>query len=135
MVLDPVVQTESTVSNIIDQNVYSLGWADPGAGVLQCGYSSNVGRCRAFLRYDHLPELSPADVIVDAKIRLYKANNNTYAKCVEVHKVLEEWNEGEFQWADQPAFDDKVEDYNICRTKGECYWKGTRGRFSCPVDP
>ena len=114
VILDPVVQAQSTMSNIVDQNVYSLGYADPNAGVLQCGYVPQVGISRAYLKYNQLPFLSNADVIVKAEVRLCEYRTSTTTCCVSVHKVLENWTEGQMQWNSRVDYDPTVEDYVQC---------------------
>ena len=91
VVLDPVVTADLERTNIRDVSVYSLQSSNHNSGVLDIGYRSGRGVMRSFLKYDTLPTLSSADVVVYAQLSLLKPADSGTETPVEVHKVLETW--------------------------------------------
>ena len=123
VILDPVITTESTVSNIKDITLYQKNAAaNYMGGVLEAGKTSNFGIARGYLQYANLPALTSSDVVVSASLSLCKMQTATYTNIVEVHKVKEPWSSNTVTWATQPEYDLTVEDFNPVRVKGFYQW-------------
>ena len=127
VVLDPIVSATSNYTNIKDQNVYSNAWANPEAGVLQCGYNSSkgLGKMRFYLQYVQIPVLTSADIIVSAAVHLYKPATSGTETSVEVHKVTETWDSLTMQWSNMASFDETIEDFAISKASGLYSWDVT----------
>ena len=122
VILDPVIQPSMNVNNIQDCNV-STNWNySYTSGTLDVGLFSGVGIARAFVKYVNLPNLTSADVVVSAQIRLYKAATQSLSAPVQVHKVLGDWQSNGITWANKPEYDPTVEDYVTARVEGHHYW-------------
>jgi len=123
VVLDPVVDADTTRSNIGDISVYELGSNYHYlSGILDVGHNTSYGIMRTFLKYDNLPALTSADVIVDAKLTLYKPNNHSTTNPVEVHKVTTTWESEGMVWDTQPDYVENVEDHTVVKDSGYYYW-------------
>lgn len=80
VVLDPMVDADITRSNIRDVSVYErYGSSNNNAGLLDIGHDPTYGITRAYLKYNNLPALTSADVVVDAKLTMYKYDTNIRA--------------------------------------------------------
>ena len=123
--LDPIVSAEQSVSNIEDITAMERNQKSRGWGMLQAGYYSTEGKTRFYLKYKNLPTLSSSDVIVGAKLSLYKHETSGTTATVEAHKVLETWNTDEITWANQPECSSLIEDYAIVRAYGSYNWDVT----------
>jgi len=133
VLLDPVVQPESTTANIRDTTIFELEENQaqtPGTpkwyntwGVIQVGYyAKDEGISRAFLKYRQLPEFKASDVIVNAEIRLCKPITSGESALVEVHKVNEVWESETITWAEHPSYNPNVEDYAFVQSEGYYGW-------------
>ena len=125
VILDPIVQASTTRDNIEDQSVCEKKPLDPGWGIIQVGYYTSEGVSRCFLRYNNLPPLSSADVVVKATVELYLLQNFNDSHQVEVHKVHDEWKENEITWAGMPDTDTTIEDFQMVQNAGYYYWNVT----------
>ncbi|MBQ7345962.1 MAG: DNRLRE domain-containing protein [Oscillospiraceae bacterium] len=129
VVLDPVVQADTTRSNIRDASIYELGAPsdyDNNYGVLDVGHNTNYGIMRSLLKYDVLPSLTSADMVVYAQLQLYKPNDHSTTNAVQVHKVLSTtWTSEGVTWSNQPSFDETVEDFAIVQNAGTYHWDVT----------
>lgn len=128
VILDPVVSGKVTSSNVEDRCVYSGGYAEPGATVLQCGYGGNgLGIMRIYMRYKELPAIESSDVIVSATAQMYKVFDYGNTTPVEVHRVTESWSEQTITWNTQTEnqFDSRVEDFAVCKEKDHYWWDVT----------
>lgn len=124
VVLDPVVNAELSFTNIADQTVFSktqlsYTWA------MLCIGQGQYGIGRSFLKYKNLPTLTSADVIVGAKMALYKIQTSSTSSEIDVHKVNGTWESNAINWSNKPSYDSTVEDYQIAGAKGWYYWDVT----------
>lgn len=124
VVLDPVVNAELSFTNIADQTVFSktqlsYTWA------MLCIGQGQYGIGRSFLKYKNLPTLTSADVIVGAKMALYKIQTSSTSSEIDVHKVNGTWESNTINWSNKPSYDFTVEDYQIAGAKGWYYWDVT----------
>ena len=127
VVLDPVVQANTSTNNIRDIAVYSNTYIGNGSGVLQCGKYADWGLGYIYVKYDELPDLSAADVIVEAWVTMHTSTSLIYApQTVEVHKVTGTWKSEEITWTTKPAPVSAVEDFQICaNTETDYTWNIT----------
>ena len=125
VVLDPVITEEGSRDNIQDQTVAETDSPSPTTGVIQCGWRDYTGIMRFFLKYESLPNLTSADVIVDAQMGLYKAMTSVEPVVVTVHKVLGTWEDATLTWNNKPDFDGTIEDYYVSQAQGIHYWNVT----------
>ena len=125
VVLDPVITEHSSQENIQDQTVTEEQVPNPSTGVLQLGWREDWGTMRFFMKFDEIPELKSADVVVHAQIGLYKAQTSNTTVPVTVHKVLGDWSENTITWSNKPAYDTTVEDHYPSKTIGMHYWEVT----------
>lgn len=125
VVLDPMVDADITRSNIRDVSVYErYGSSNNNAGLLDIGHDPTYGITRAYLKYNNLPALTSADVVVDAKLTMYKYDTNIRANAIEVHKLSGSWKSEEVTWEEQPEReqDSIIEDYVIAQNAGWYQW-------------
>ena len=117
VVLDPVVDADFSASNINDQTVaetytYSYTW-----GMGEVGYDDGYGAERFYIKYENLPPLSSADVVVGATMQLCMDGHGENTP-MQVHKVNGTWTSQTITWANQPGFHENVEDYAILDEPG-----------------
>ena len=124
VILDPIIEQPGVYSNIRDRTVYDNGTNAYNHGILLCGYSSK-GIARIFLQYNNLPQLTSADVIVDASISLFCPSSSQRELVLEVHKVLDTWESETITWDNKPGYNTSVEDYEICTVSGRYAWSIT----------
>jgi len=124
VILDPVISADSHYSNMQDRTVAETFAEAYNHGTIQCGYY-NSGIMRFFMKYVDLPQLTSADVVVDATITLMKPANSSKTAVVEVHKVNEQWDSQNITWSNQPAYNKTIEDYAVCLSSGRYDWNIT----------
>lgn len=123
VVLDPAVLANTNVSNIKDTTVYTKTYLTHTKGILALGYYTNRGLARSYIKYQNLPELTAADVIVNASLTMYKPYNSaTVTSTIEVHKVNGDWASDTITWDTQPAINATVEDFVISKAAGFYTW-------------
>ena len=113
VVLDPIIEADLDTSNIRDRTVspkktYAQTW-----GVNSCGYDTDSGIMRFYLKYNDLPALTSSDVVVSASVQMYKAFESSTITPVYVHKVNTVWDSSTITWTNKPDFDPTIEDYAI----------------------
>ena len=113
VILDPVITANLSTSNIRDRTVAEKKTYDQTWGMNTCGYDSDTGIMRFFLKYNDLPDLTSSDVIVGATIQMYKAYQSSTVTPVYVHKVNSTWASETITWTNKPGFNGTVEDYAI----------------------
>ena len=111
VVLDPVIVPDMDINNIRDRTYMSRDTSAQDWGKGQIGWAEGKGICRFLLKYDDLPSISSADVIVHAMVQLRKSSNSSTSMPVEVHKVKVEWDSSTVKWSNRPSFNSNVEDY------------------------
>lgn len=124
VVLDPVVHAELSFTNIADQTVFSITQLSHTWSMLCIGQGS-YGIGRSFVKYKNLPALTSADVIVDAKMALYKIQTSSSTSEIDVHSVYDTWESNTINWSNKPDYDPIVEDYQIAGAQGWYYWDVT----------
>ena len=123
VVLDPAVLANTHVSNIKDTTVYTKTYLTHTKGILALGYYTDRGLARSYIKYQNLPELTAADVIVNASLTMYKPYNSaTVTSTIEVHKVNGDWASDTITWDTQPAINATVEDFVISKAAGFYTW-------------
>ena len=113
VVLDPIVQADLAISNIRDRTVAENKSYPQDAGTNLCGYASNTGIMRSFVKYNELPAITSSDVILHAEMRMLKLFDSSTVTPVEVHKVNDTWDSASITWEGKPTFDSNIEDYAI----------------------
>ena len=131
VVLDPVVQPKSGIYTISDQTVFSNKSMSYTWACLGVGHSTTYKSiARALLKFDNLPVLTSADVIVDSQIYVQKCNSSSSAP-MEVHAIKIPWESSTVKWADMSArnkngnWDTTVEDYQLVSSSGTYAWDVT----------
>ena len=124
VVLDPVVHAELSFTNIADQTVFSITQLSYTWSMLCIGQGS-YGIGRSFVKYKNLPALTSADVIVDAKMALYKIQTSSSTSEIDVHSVYDTWESNTINWSNKPDYNPIVEDYQIAGAQGWYYWDVT----------
>lgn len=123
VVLDPMVDADITRSNIRDVSVYEkYGQSYNNATFLDIGHDQTYGITRAFLKYDNLPPLTSADVVVDARLTMCKYDTNIRANAIEIHKVEDTWKSETLTWQNKPNYNPTIEDYVVAMNSGWYQW-------------
>ena len=108
VVLDPIVSA-SVNDNIEDIAVTENYVRANTATVLECGYATNWGIMRSYMRFTSLPQLSSADVIVSATLQMTVCEGGGTTN-IEVHKVSSTWSLDSIAWDNQPSYNSIIED-------------------------
>ena len=120
--LDPVVSPAYDQNNIRDQSVgenYGLSYT---WGCLEVGrFPNGTGRERIFMKFNNIPSLSSADVVVSASVSLYQVSASP-RMAVEAHKVNGTWDSSSITWSNMPGTNSLIEDHVICDTEGWKTW-------------
>lgn len=125
VILDPAVQPFLDANNIQDRAVCRVGGYAHNWGTMLCGYYGSNEVCRIYLKYNDLPALSPADIIVKADMQMRTIhtnyNSNKATPVMEVHKVKAVWDSRTINWTNKPDFDVTVEDYAVTSAEETFY--------------
>ena len=126
VILDPVVQGDTTKKNIQDVTVSEGKTYDHKWGMLQCGHSDTYGLSRFYVKYESLPDITSSDVVLAATMSIYKHVNGTAGAddmVIEAHKVTAAtWEAEGMTWATKPGFDTTIEDYEVVNVEGFYNW-------------
>ena len=126
VVLDPVVEAGTTQNNILDHFVAEDYSASNTNGALLCGYYTDFGRMRSFIKFTNLPALSSADVLVNATLTLSLLSGGTSGTtAIGAHKVNADWATSTITWANQPAHNNTIEDCVKVGDSGKYSWNIT----------
>lgn len=125
VILDPVIEADLDVDNIIDAVIASKHTYSYTNPILDIGLGSSYGIKRSFLKYENLPQLTSADVIVSATLKMYQVVYRTISIPAEVHKVTGDWHSTTITWANQPGYDPIVEDFVMGHSKVDYKWDVT----------
>ena len=125
VVLDPIVSADMTRSNIRDRTVSSKTTLSQNWGMNSCGWRTDDGITRTYLKYRDLPPLKSSDVVVAASIQMYRYAGSVNATTVEVHKVNSTWESETVSWSNMPAYNPSVEDYAIVNDYSWYEWNIT----------
>ena len=121
VILDPVVQGDTTRSNIRDVTVCEGKVYDNNWGMLMCGHSSTYGISRFYVKYDDLPVITSSDVVISAAMSICKYTDGS-DMLVEAHKVTSTWDSVGMTWANKPGFNSNIDDYVIVNSAGYYNW-------------
>ena len=122
VVLDPEIEADDYSTNILDIFAAENWRLDRNHEFLYTGYHADYGAMRTYIKYVNLPNLSSADVIVNAKLTLWKCGGVGTAAIIETHKVLESWDPNSIVWSNQPDFDSTIADYAVVNGNGNYHW-------------
>ncbi len=111
VILDPIVDAESSTSNIADRTVAEERTLASNWGMNACGYRDGWGVHRFYMKFITLPTLDISDNIVHAEVTLYDQYDPDTYSIVEVHEVLATWTSSGMTWSNKPAHVDTVTDY------------------------
>ncbi len=111
VILDPIVDAESSTSNIADRTVAEERTLASNWGMNACGYRDGWGVHRFYMKFITLPTLDISDNIVHAEVILYDQYDPDTYSIVEVHEVLATWTSSGMTWSNKPAHVDTVTDY------------------------
>jgi len=125
VILDPIIVFDDYRQNIRDQFVAQYYYENNNHGTMYCGYNQTYGKMRTYLRYQNIPTLTSADVIVHADLSLYRHGGSTTALPIEAHKVEDYWYSETITWESQPGFNPIIEDYSSVGGTGRYYWEIT----------
>ena len=125
VVLDPVVTMEGEYNNVQDKTIMQSKTTSASANYVQCGWREDSGIQRGLVQYNELPELTSADVIVNATLRMWKTLSSDDPTVIEVHQVLGTWQSSTVTWANYPGYNAIVEDYTIVQDSGYYSWDVT----------
>ena len=125
VILDPAVVPSVRYHNIQDKTVGDVKDSSANWAINEVGYYAPRGVERFYLRFNDIPALTSADVILRAEIEMYKPYGSSVEAPIEVHKVMTNWRESAITWANKPAIDDTVEDYQIVQAAGNYTWDVT----------
>ncbi len=125
VILDPIVSIDTYNYNVLDLFVTENDAADHLAHALECGYDRDSGKTRSLIKFNNLPELHSADVIVNATLSLTSYAEGSTPVIIEAHQVIEDWTGNGFNWANQPAYSTIVEDFANVQGAGNYCWNIT----------
>lgn len=137
VILDPVVEVDNSLMNVADQTVFDQGSKSYNWGIIQCGHSATLGKCRFYLGFNKIPTLGPADIIVDARVTLTKAVNSKKPFYVSVHAVDSTWTSKTITWENKPDYNEQIADYIVVKQSGPYTWDVTdiaRGWYETGVN-
>ena len=123
--LDPVVQPESSTYTIQDRSVSQYGSVSYTSQYSEAGYftvSGGVGgKRRIFTKFQNIPSLCSADVVVSAAVTMYKVSSGS-SRIVEAHKVSNTWESSSITWSNMPATGTLIEDFVQTQNAGWYTW-------------
>ena len=121
VILDPEVVSNLTRANIVDVMVFSNGKVYPSKGFLDMGREGSIIK-RSYVRYENLPTIGSADMIVSAKMCMWQMYYRSVSVPAQVHKVLEDWEDTTITWNAQPAYDETITDFVRGHDAEEYQW-------------
>ncbi len=125
VILDPVIEADLDVDNVIDAVIasnHTYSYTNP---FLDIGLGSSYGIKRSFLKYEVLPKLTSADVVVGATLTMRQLYYRSISIPAEVHKVTGDWHSTTITWNNQPGYDPIVEDFVMGNSAVDYKWDVT----------
>ncbi len=123
VIMDPVVRPSLSINNIQDQQVDSnKNDVSHTSAYIECGRHTTYGIERIYMRYNELPALTAADVVVAAAVSIKRTYNSTLTTQVNVHKVKGSWSPSTLQWSNRPDYNTRVEDFQLVKDAGWYTW-------------
>lgn len=114
--LDPTVETSLGIKDIQDTFVCSLDSENKRKNILvRIGNGDNMGIMRGYFKFT-LPTLNTTDMVTSAKVNFYEDSAYNGGAQINLHKVLSDWNSSTINWGNKPAYDQKIDDYDIINT-------------------
>lgn len=112
--IDPPIETSLEPKDIYDTDVQGNRPYENSYNYdrFRVGKGSISGTTRSFLRFK-MPPLASSDMVINATMGLALYTTNTATRQINAHKVLEYWEPKTITWANQPAYDTKVADYQM----------------------
>lgn len=119
VVIDPVVQTQNTITSIQDTFVCSNDTTTKYNNIYdRVGYLSSVGITRTYLKFNSLPALKSSDMVTSATLNLDVASVANGGAQVNVHKVSSDWTSTNLVWSNKANYNSTVEDYQVINSTG-----------------
>ena len=124
VLLDPIIQADLDASNIRDRTVAEKKTYAQDSGTNLCGWDSDTGIMRSYIKYNNLPPITSSDVVLYAELQMLKYYESSTTTPVEVHKVTGSgnWDSSTITWANKPGFNSIIEDYAIVDEVGWYGW-------------
>ncbi|QLY78026.1 carbohydrate binding domain-containing protein [Clostridium intestinale] len=124
IIVDPSFESSVVSSDIKDTFVAANDTEDKSTNMfLRVGSTPQIGPTRTFIRFTKLPQLTMGDMIIDAKLTLLKEPNQSGTDGqIDVHKVINDWNNVGLKWSTQPAIDWTIKDYQNYANDNWQYW-------------
>ena len=107
LILDPVVITKQSATNIEDNYVTEKSEIDYRDRRLEAGYNPSYGKERIYLKFNELPALTSADVVIDARLQMRSVEYNDEKLPVNVHEVLDSWTSRGLNWSNKPRYNNR----------------------------
>ena len=111
VILDPIVDAESSTSNIADRTVAEERTLASNWGMNACGYREGWGIHRFYMKFINLPTLGIADHIVHAEVTIYDPYDPDTYSVVEVREVLDTWTSSGMTWDNAPDYSETVSNF------------------------
>ena len=121
--IDPIIETSTNPADIKDVHVASAYPNDnyQFSDRLRVGRGPTTGVNRAYISFT-LPTLTTADMVIEAYLNMDLMTANANAYQVDVHKVTGSWDPSTINWANKPAFDPGIKDYQMVQSVQKYYW-------------
>lgn len=113
VVIDPQIETSLDRTKIYDAfvSLFTPNQNYRETVLLDVGKSPINIVARSYIKFD-LPEITSADMVIDAELSLSLYEANASVNQINAHKVLGNWESSTITWNNAPAFDNKIDDYN-----------------------
>ena len=124
LTIDPTVTTSLSMSDILDtrinQNYPSQNYYN--SYIMCTGHGSLSGINYSLVKFNNLPALNSAEMVVYSGLRLKKPSASSAASIVSVQEITSSWVETTVTWNTKPSFSNIVEDYsNVGTAAGDTY--------------
>ena len=115
--VDPSTETSKSSKDIQDTFVREK---QPSSSVVSTygsfyvGNNDEHGKCRAFLKFNNLPDIPKGAIIYNAILYVWQYKFSSYKEksfYITAHKVNGDWKSGSTTWNNQPSYDSTVLDY------------------------
>jgi RHS repeat-associated protein len=122
VVIDPVVWTKQSSAYSQTRDTFADSKSPTSThkyyAYLKSGKGSGSrGITRSYIMFPTLPEISAANEIVSAELRLWQSWTTSSTVTVNAHQVTNTWDSGTLTWNNQPTYNAKVLDYQLCKDK------------------
>nr|WP_162990890.1 DNRLRE domain-containing protein [Maliibacterium massiliense] len=124
VVIDPVIMANRSAVNVHD-NELRYRYPDQNTklvGSMAVGWREAYHSMRFLVKFNELPKLEAADIVVNAQINLYKPLDSSTDMPVSVHKLNANWNTDTVTWNNQPPHNSIAEDIRMVKNAGWHTW-------------